>query len=195
MSTTSPSPGQPSVAVNMTQLNAFNQYLVGRAGVMLTTGGLAGTTAGIIQRFHPDLHHIAPGVTPWLLYTAAVFIPIRAILALFTLLLDYTLQSLLSERFGEEIRPGDTIQIPKEDHDNLKRSRARKLKLLDISFVLLVTGLTALVLHIYELYISDDNLLTTFDEFQTMNWVFVALTVLVGGYASRRLMKRLSARS
>jgi hypothetical protein len=105
MSTTSPSPGQSSVGVNLTQLNAFNQYLVGRTGVMLTTGGLTAATAGILQRFHSDIQHIAPGVTPWLLYMAAVLIPVSAILALFNLPLGYRLQSLLAERFGEEIRP------------------------------------------------------------------------------------------
>jgi hypothetical protein len=195
MSTTSPSPGQSSVGVNLTQLNAFNQYLVGRTGVMLTTGGLTAATAGILQRFHSDIQHIAPGVTPWLLYMAAVLIPVSAILAPFNLPLGYRLQSLLAERFGEEIRPGDTIQIPMEDGEILKRSRARQLKSLDLSFVLLVTGITALVFHIYALYISDDGLPTTFDGLQTMNLVFVALTLFVGGYASRRLMRRLSVQS
>jgi hypothetical protein len=82
-----------------------------------------------------------------------------------------------------------------EDGEILKRSRARQLKSLDLSFVLLVTGITALVFHIYALYISDDGLLTTFDGLQTMNLVFVALTLFVGGYASRRLMRRLSVQS
>jgi hypothetical protein len=142
MSTTSPSPGQSQVGINLTQLNAFNQYLVGRTGVMLTAGGLAATAAGTIQRFHPDIDKVAPGVTPWLLYMAAVLIPLSAILALFNLLLDYRLQSLLTERFGEEIQQGDKIKILIEDYKVLKRSRASRLKSLDISFVLLVTGIT-----------------------------------------------------
>ncbi len=125
---------------------------------------------------------------------AAVLIPLSAFFAVFNLLLDYRLQSLLIERFGEQIQQGDRIQISSEDYENLKRSRARKLKSLDTSFVLLVTGITALVFHVYELYISDERLLTTFDGFYAMNMVFVALTLFIGGYAVLRLMRRLSAK-
>ncbi len=181
----SPTVALPSVEVNLTQLNAFNQYIVSRTAVMLTTGGLAAAAGGIIERLHPGVDRIAPGITPWLLYMAAAFIPM-------SILMDYRLQSLLTDRFREDIRLGDQIKVTKEDYENFKRSRSNKLKSLDVSFVLLLLGTTALVFHAYELYVSDNHLISrTLEAYQAMNWILIAITLIISVYAVRRLMRRL----
>jgi hypothetical protein len=188
----SPTVALPSVEVNLTQLNAFNQYIVSRTAVMLTTGGLAAAAGGIIERLHPGVDRIAPGITPWLLYMAAALIPMSILVSFFNLLMDYRLQSLLTDRFGEDIRPGDQIKVTKEDYENFKRSRSNKLKSLDVSFVLLLLGTTALVFHAYELYVSDNDLISrTFEAYQAMNWILIAITLIISVYAVRRLMRRL----
>ena len=185
-------PVSSRVRVNLTQLNAFNQYIISRTAVMLTTGGLAAAAGGIIERLHPGVDRIAPGITPWLLYLAALLIPISILISFFNLLMDSKLQLLLTHRFGEENQSEDQIDVCAEDFKTFKHSHTRKLMSLDISFALLLIGSTALALHTYELYVSDYNLIDkTFDAYQSMNWYLTAIVLVLGFYVGRRLKRRL----
>lgn len=180
------------IGVNLTHLNAFNQYIVSRTAVMLTTGGLAAAAGGIIERLHPGVDRIAPGITPWLLYMAAVLILMSLLISFFNLLMDHRLQLLLTNRFGEDAQSLEQIKVTQEEYDIFKCSRSKKLKSLDISFALLLLGTIALVFHSYELYASDNDLIDkTFEAGQAMNWTLMLIFLAISVRVTYRLVNRL----
>jgi hypothetical protein len=148
MSETDPRPQRSDpIGVKLSDLNAIKQQILTRAAVTLAGVGLTAAAAGSIGQLISPLSEVAPGARPWLIYLAALILPLGGFFAVATMRSDPELQTALLARISSEaghpdaVSPGFQRLFVKDIQNNFKNLNfARKC---------LVAGLITLVLHTY----------------------------------------------